>query len=315
MDNQPKAAWLHGEMKRFILQTCLFLLAALLVGEIIVRAFSLIDVPRLYKGTDKLIHFYPNQKGTFKNALRPVWEINEYGYCGKAPESFDNLIVLYGDSFIENLMNPVSCHQNAFLKTSLPKYNYLEAARSSATLLEMLEKARNMDTLRPILEVLYVKDDDFLQSIDAPGATEEFVRLDLKNHKLLYSVYRESFFKDILHNCKFPYYMYRSLWLSRAAAHAKQNHEQEKGFPELEIIQLLEFLKTNYDLQKKIFVFFPNTDKRIVNMCIKAGFNTFMLKGDQDKSWQFENDPHWNCHGHEEAAKQVKVFIEQSLPK
>jgi len=90
-------------MKKFLVQIGLFILIGLPLGEVMVRTCHLIDVPRYYKGEEGLLHFYPNQKGTFQNRERTTWEINQYGYCGEAPESLDNLIILYGDSFIENL--------------------------------------------------------------------------------------------------------------------------------------------------------------------------------------------------------------------
>ena len=43
------------------------------------------------------------------------WYINELGFPGKLlPKSFDNLIIIIGDSYIQNMMNPDSCRQKVY---------------------------------------------------------------------------------------------------------------------------------------------------------------------------------------------------------
>ena len=119
------------------------------MGEIVVRmTHSVIDVPQRMiddYGTQKYIPF---QNGTWKHGSHN-WKVNKLGWVGELPASYDNLITLIGDSYIENFMNPDSCRQAKYLKKIMPEYNYLEMARAGVSLIEALEISRKSDSLNP----------------------------------------------------------------------------------------------------------------------------------------------------------------------
>jgi len=302
-------------MKKFIIQIVVFTFLCVVVAEAVIRVFNLtIDVPKSYRTKSGIAKYYPNQSGKFQGGSH-IWEINKYGHSGKAPGSLDDLIILYGDSYIENFMNPVSCHQNVYLKELLPEYNYFEIARAGCTLIEDLENSKEADSLKPKLEVIYVNDKDFTESIASINKKKEFVKVDLDKNKIVYSNYRESVYKDMLYNFKFAYYLYRNVWLNDGGEKEGQKIEKKEPLPFNEIGKLLDYVNKNYDLKGKIFVFSPDSDKDLVALCSKAGFKTFMLNAPDLKAWQLETDSHWSCHGHNEAAKQVKEFIMHSLAK
>lgn len=304
-------------MKKFIIQTGIFTISAILLGEIIIRVFNLtIDVPKSYRAESGLAKYYPNQSGKFQGGSH-VWEVNKYGHSGQAPESMENLIILYGDSYIENFMNPVSCHQSVYLKKLLPGYNYYEVARAGATLIESFESAKEVDSLSPKLEVFYVNNKDFIESIASLTKQKEYVKVDLKKEKIVYSNYRESRSRDILYNFKLAYYIYRNIWLKedKPAESSKEASAKKEPLPLGEIQKLMEYVKKNYEVSGKVLVFFPESDKDIIALCEKAGFKTFLLTTDNLKSWQLEYDSHWSCHGHEEVAKQVSRFITESIQR
>jgi len=77
----------------------------------------------------------------------------------------------------------------------------------------MFENSKQLDTLSSQLEVFYVKYTDFTESINSLYNHPEAVRLDLRHNHIIYSSFRKSILKDILHNWKFAYYLYRNLWL------------------------------------------------------------------------------------------------------
>ena len=299
-------------MKKFLKQLLYFLLVGVVVGEVVLRVFNLtIDTPKLYQGKNKIIRYAPNQEGNYQNAGHR-WKINEYGYSGEAPESFDNLITIIGDSYIVNFMNPDSCHQNVYLKKLLPKYNYFQAGRGGAALLEMLETAKALDTLSPKLQVLYVSDLDFVDCIANRGKKSD-VELNLETNKITYKPYKPSKVKDIIYNFKFAYYCYRNIYLTEEESSNVNPENNDEKLPIEDVAELIDYVKENYQLTNTIFVFKPDNNNEIIELCRQAGIKTFLLDDDNDESWIFEHDRHWTCYGHHQVAKQVKVFIQESL--
>jgi len=303
-------------MKKFILQLILFCVASILAGEIIVRAFDLtVDVPKSYRAESGMIKYYPGQEGKYAVGSHR-WKINEFGYAGTVPSGTDNLITLLGDSYIENFMNPTECHQDAYLKSELPQYNFIEAGRATASFLEMLEMSKAYDSLNPFLHVFYVKNSDFLQSIDnGKGKKNDKVSYNLKTGKIQYAKYEGSTSKDILYNFKFFYYCYRNIW------HTEGNNGEipdEKAIDKLnreEIVPFMDYVKKNYDAGKMALVFYPESSKELMDLCKSYGFKVMVIETDNHKSWQFEHDAHWTCYGHKQVALQVKKFIEELAVK
>ncbi|MGB3151923.1 MAG: hypothetical protein WBB27_14795, partial [Maribacter sp.] len=111
-------------MKKFIKNIIFFLVILFILGEIISRFLHLSsDIPRRTIDENGIQKYIPNQAGFWVGGTHE-WKINKLGWPGELPESYDNLITIVGDSFIENFMNPNECHQSILLKNELPKYNF-----------------------------------------------------------------------------------------------------------------------------------------------------------------------------------------------
>jgi hypothetical protein len=76
--------------------------------------------------------------------------------------------------------------------------------------------------------------------------------------------------------------------------------------------QLLKFSLNNYNTEKMIFIFHPNVEEYYINLFSDFNFEVFKLKTADYQSWKFDNDPHWNCFGHNQAAIQVGNHIKNN---
>jgi hypothetical protein len=298
-------------MKKFITQIILFLILAVVAAELMLRVFHLtIDAPRAYPSENGLVKYYPGQEGFHKNDGHK-WYINKYGYAGNVPASTDNLIAVIGDSFIENLMNPLSCHQDVYLKKLVPGYNYLEGGRAGASVIEMFEMSKEFDTLHPKLTIMYLKEGDFTEGIASLNKNDNNVRVDLEKNKILYQKYKGSKLKDFLYNVKVVYYLYRNV--IQPAQQGAPRIKDKKVFPEKVVGRQIDYLVKNYPVKNKLMVFVPGTNPKLLEMCRAAGFKTVQLEVKGNKVWELENDIHWSCYGHEEVAKQVAPHIEDAI--
>jgi len=301
-------------MKKFIINSLVFVLLGIVLGEVTMRVFNLtIDVPRSYQAANKLIKYYPGQEGKFIRGTHE-WQINKYGYAGNIPKSWNNLVLILGDSYVENFMNPLSCHQDVYLKKQLPEFNFFEAGRSGAAILELLEMGKELDSLNPQVNLLYVHSSDFIDCL--PQSPEDsHITFDPNSNKLQFDHYTESKFKDVVYNFKFGYYFYRNVWLSPShSAEAKAiNSSAEAEVPVDGVKKLLQFISKKYTLNNKVLIFRPGSDRAVVKLCADAGFKTYLLQGNPLKWRQSKDDSHWSCQGHEEAAKQVKSIIEENI--
>ena len=298
-------------MTKFFINILILFLLLLLVGEIVVRlTHAVSDIPERTIDEYGIQKYNPNQYGYWKGGEHN-WIINRLGWPGELPKSFDNLILIVGDSFIENFMNPNECHQSAFLKRNLPNYNFLEAARSGVSLIEAMEISKHFDSLQPIKTLIYVNDGDFYESVTEIKSMKDITQLDLKTKKIRYGEMKAPLLKKALYNWKLMYYFY-----NRFYADINGNTETEPQNPiknvtdgylkdKTEIIQLLEFIKNNYDTDNKILVFNPNSDPRIIELVNEMNLNAIILNSEGDDSWTFTYDSHWTCYGHECAARGV----------
>ncbi|WP_340202349.1 hypothetical protein [Ascidiimonas sp. W6] len=288
-------------------------MTGMLIGEVIARTMHLTsDIPRRTIDQNYIQKYLPGQKGYWKGGDHS-WSINEMGWPGKLPNSFDNLQVIIGDSFIENFMNPPECHQSIFLKEKIPELNFMEAARSGVSLIEAMEIAKQLDSLQPENYFLYVKNEDFIESIKEIKALKDITQVSLVNQKIIHGEMKSPGLKRILYNWKFLYYLYNRFPIGRGT-----NNEQSLKEPDAPLVldskipELLHFIKKNYRITNKIFVFMPNTDKVIIEAVEEAGFRSIKLNDDGDKNWSFEHDSHWTCYGHERAASQVAKMIKKT---
>ena len=300
-------------MKKFLKNIVLFILLALIVGEIVVRVtYTMADIPQRTIDEYGIQKYYPNQHGYWKGGDHK-WIINDFGWPGELPKSYNNLIMVIGDSFIENFMNPNECHQSAFLKKNMKGYNFMEAGRSGVSLIEAMEISKSLDSLKPIKTLIYVSDNDFYESIKEVKPMVDITQINLKDGSIAYGEMKAPRLKKILYNVKLLYYFYNRFPLGQSDVAQDHNKEElveaednNKLKSKVEIFKLIEYIVNNYNIKSKILVFHPNTNTEIIEQCQRAGFNTIVLDSSKDdNSWTFDYDSHWTCYGHEQVAKQI----------
>ena len=149
-------------MRRFIFLIFWYSLALLVLVEITIRAFSLTnDVPMRKINEFGLQVFKENQSGFYGGFN---WKVNSDGFLGHNDKSGDNQILLIGDSFVENIMNPFSCRQSSLFKDI--GYQVFEAGRSGMTFIETLEFNKHLKPfVRPLKSIFIIDNIDFYESI------------------------------------------------------------------------------------------------------------------------------------------------------
>ena len=298
-------------MKKFIKNLIIFFLFALLVGEFIVRlTHAVTDLPKREIDEYGIQKYYPNQSGYWLGGEHK-WVVNELGWPGELPESYDNLITIIGDSYIENFMNPNECHQSVYLKKRLDNFNFIEAARSGVSFIEAMEISKQFDSLNPKYNLIYVNDSDFYESVSSIQPAADITQLNVEIGEIVFGKMKSPGLKKVLYNWKLLYYFYNKFPLN----FSKSVDETEKEIKEddfkyrKEIQSLIDYTELNYNISNKILVFHPNSDSEIIEMCKNSGFKVIILNSENDKSWTFEHDRHWTCYGHEQVAYQVSSFI------
>lgn len=298
-------------MKKFIKNLIIFLLFSLVVGELTVRlSHAISDLPQRRIDEFGIQKYYPNQSGYWLGGGHK-WVINKLGWPGELPKSYDNLVTVIGDSYIENFMNPDICHQSVLLEERLSNFNFIEAARSGVSFIEAMEISKQLDTLQPKYNLIYVSSHDFFESVTTILPSADITQLNVEKNEIVYGQMKSPGLKKILYNWKLLYYFYNRFPLNFSKNVAKPEIiEKEEGFKfQKEIQNLLTFVKLNYTIGNKILVFHPNSEMEIIEMCKKAGFKVIILNSDNDESWTFEHDRHWTCYGHNQVATQVAYFL------
>lgn len=304
-------------MKNFLKNIVLFFLLALIVGEIAVRVTHAIsDIPQRTIDEFGIQKYYPNQNGYWKGGEH-TWMVNELGWPGELPKSYDNLMIVIGDSFIENFMNPDECHQAVLLKENMKNYNFMEAARSGVSFIEAMEISKQFEHLNPIKNLIYVHDSDFYESINEIKTLSDITQLNTTTNTIVYGKMNSAAAKKVLYNWKLLYYFYNRFPLSQVLKNNKnsdkkevtENAENKATFKD-EVQKLLKYTVENYTIEDKVLVFFPNSGDDIIEACKAKGFKTIKLDAGKDnKSWTFDYDKHWTCYGHEQVAKQVSSYL------
>lgn len=293
-------------MNRFLIRFAIFLILGYLGGEMVVRAFKLTsDIPQRYRDKFGLQLYKPGQKGFYKGAEYP-WTVNEYGWIGVNDfEGRNKKVAIIGDSFIENLMNPISCHQGTKLQELNPGLGVLEAGRSGVTFIEALEISKRLDSLNFNRYLLYISDNDFYESLADKRRYPDRLQLDMASNTILEGELKSPGLKKVLYNMKFLYYLYQRFPLFV--------DEQNKGeIPEVSEFdvesfeKMFQFCEQNYSFDKISLVFHPGASQKITDFFRLKGVSTIILSAEDDKAWDLnEADGHWSCFGHEEAAIQV----------
>jgi hypothetical protein len=294
-------------MIKFFKNIVLFCFISLIIGEIVVRInHPISDIPQRFIDNKGIQKYYPNQKGFWKGGTHE-WQINKLGWPGELPTSFDNLIVIIGDSFIENFMNPNQCHQSIYLKQHFNDYNFLEASRSGVSFIEAMEISRQIDSLKPIQTLIYLNDYDFYESIENIESLKDITQVNLEAEKIVYGKMKSSGLKKILYNWKLLYYFYDRFPIK--PIEPKDKVETKTNVNTLRhqkyVFDLISYIEKNYNINNKILVFHPNSNKLIVDQCKIKGFKVIVLDSKDDDSWTFDYDKHWTCYGHMKVAKQI----------
>lgn len=295
-----------------------FLIVFLIVGEVTVRLKNAVsDIPQRQIDEFGIQKYYPNQQGFWRGGTH-AWHVNELGWPGVLPKSFDNLITIIGDSFIENFMNPNECHQSVYLGKKLTNYNFLEAGRSGVSFIEAMEITKQLKKYMPVTNLIYVNDADFYQSLVEVAPADDITQFSLKSDSLILGKMKSPLIKKILYNWKFAYFMYnkkdviRNFFKREPAMGFKDRMALKLDENDDKVFNLIDYTKHNYDLSKIVLIFQPNSNKEIINKCHSVGYNIIVLNSDDDKNWSFENDHHWTCYGHERAALQISEELSKS---
>jgi hypothetical protein len=305
-------------MKRFLKTILIFAFILFITGELIVRAFQLVpEIPERYIDDYGIQRYKPNQSGYFTKAVTK-WNVNKYGWVGTHEVKKDRTISIIGDSFIENLMNPIECNQGSLLKQDLPNYAFFEAARSGITFIEAFEITNVLEKeINPLYHLIYVSDNDFYESISEINRQTDKLQISVTDKKLLPTQLKSPGLKKVLYNIKLLYYFYLKypFFIEKQNQGKKSNAIFETNkFDSVMFNDLLSYCSYNYKLNKIILVLRPNTDKRIVALLNSYNIKTILLNSTNDKSWERSSvDEHWSCYGHHQASKQVIIKLKELL--
>ncbi|WP_299229345.1 hypothetical protein [uncultured Psychroserpens sp.] len=298
-------------MKKFIAKIIIFCVIGYLIGECIVRINKLTsDIPQRYVATNGIQLYIPGQKGYYKGATEQ-WEVNKYGWLGVSNiDDKAKRISIIGDSYIENIMNPMDCNQGYLLQEANANIGFFEAGRSGVTFIEALEIAKNLDSLNFDKHLLYLTDADFYESFSKTNRYTDRLQIDLENETILEGELKSPGLKKILYNSKFLYYLYQRFPLFVSKQNKGEVSSESSAFDIDSFNKLHDYINKNYNLQNMVFVFHPKTSTDIIEFFNSKDLKYIDLKVKQGKSWDLnEADGHWSCYGHIEASKQIQTYI------
>ncbi|TDQ29069.1 hypothetical protein [Zeaxanthinibacter enoshimensis] len=297
-------------MRKYLLNILIFFFCAWILGEIIIRVFHLVpDIPKRIIEPEMGLQIYePGQSGYYTMA-EEKWKVNQHGWVGVANSGKKAQISVIGDSYIENLMNPLRCHQGYLLENLLKDYSVFEAGRSGVTFIEALQISKLLDPkINPKYHLIYVNEGDFKESIAGIRRYKDRVQIDLEQKRILQAELKSPVAKQILYSNKFLYYLYLRFPLFVSDQDKNKvviNKTDNKKFHQA-LIDLFEFCEDEFDTNRIILVFHPNTDPNIQSLAKNAGFNTISLYKSEEDNWSISSeDPHWSCYGHQQAAEQI----------
>ena len=305
-------------MRKFLLRLSVFVLFCSLSGEVIIRVFKLVsDVPQRFVDKTGIQRYIPGQQGYYTKASEP-WHVNEYGWMGTTDTKQDTVISIIGDSFIENIMNPISCHQGSLLKEHMPGYGFFEAGRSGVSFIEAMEITHLLDsTIHPKYHLAYVSTDDFLESFSHTKRFTDRVQIDLEKSIILPATMKSPKLKKVLYGCKLLYFLYLRFPILVDKENKEKHTAQEKSTPhfaEPDFHKLFLYCQNHYNVKNIILVFHPGSDTRIIQLAAQYGFKTITLDSSRDTSWALnENDGHWSCYGHSKVAEQISKQFQKTI--
>lgn len=303
-------------MIKFLKNIVVFSIITIIIGEAVVRfSHATSDIPQRMIDEQGIQKYYPKQEGYWKGGDHK-WLINKLGWPGILPDNYDNLVMVIGDSYIENFMNPNECHQAIYLKENIKDYNFMEAGRSGVSLIEAMEISKTLDYLKPIKNLIYVNDNDFYESISEIKPLADISQLNIEKNIIIHGKMKAPGLKKILYNWKLLYYFYNRfpISLSTQKKRKEEKKDTQESIKALEgkVSTLINYISNHYNINDKILVFHPNSKTSIIEKCKAVGFKIIVLDSSNDKDWTFDYDTHWTCYGHERAAKQIAKVIEEN---
>jgi len=304
-------------MKKYIVRILFFGIVAFISVETFIRVKHLnIDVPTRQINEEGIQLYNPNQNGYWSNASHS-WQINEEGWPGKLPHSRDSLITLIGDSHIENFMNPIECNLETILNEKKIRYNFFAAGRSGVSLIEALEISDYLKKYKPVKQFIFVKEGDLKESIQELGIKEDITQLSLKNKIIINGQLKSPGLKKIVYNIKTLYYYKNSLVGIRPGSSPKSkltNSKEKHILNETDKIyyhQLLKYVFENYNTSEITFFLHPETTKSVEDIFKNNNLNYYKFITASPKKWRNspQDESHWSCYGHQQAAIQVAAFL------
>ena len=301
-------------MKLLFKKIIVFILILAVIGELAIRQFHLApDIPSLYLDSNGIQRYVPGQTGYFTKAEK-AWSVNRFGWLGVCDTSKDTIISIIGDSYIENIMNPIECNQGSYLKTSLPQYSFFEAGRSGITFIEALEISHALQKeIHPAYQLLYINENDFYESVSEINRYDDRVQISIQEQKILKSEIKNPGIKKLLYASKLAYYLYlKSMAFMSSLTQKKNTSEsnQKDLYDAVLFDKLFNYCMKHYDMQKINFVLHPEVDERYVSLIHKYGIKTISLKITDHQQWsKSKNDEHWSCFGHEQVSNQVTIYL------
>lgn len=279
-----------------------------LIGEVIVRSCRLVpDIPARFIDDYGIQRYKPRQSGFYSKI---PWRVNDYGWIGTSDLEKDTIISIIGDSYIENMMNPLDCNQGFLLKLHIPDCSFFEAGRSGMTFIEAMEVSKILDVeVSPKLHLLYLNEADFYESIADIKRYPDRFQLSIDKQLLLKGTLKSPGLKKILYNLKLLYYLYLKypIFIQQQNKGLISHNTNKDLFDESVMVGLFDYCSNNYDVDKLVFVLHPHVDSRIIKLIQDFRIRTIVLEEEGGSSWRLGSyDDHWSCYGHKKVSEQVK---------
>jgi len=294
-------------MKKFIIKLIKYSIVVLILLEIVVRLFTLTnDVPQRDIDENGLQVFRKNQEG---QSHGHKWKVNSSGFLGHNEIKEPNQLLIIGDSFVENIMNPFECRQSSFFTKN--GYNVFEIGRSGITFIESLEfYSKYKLKVNPKISIFFIDNSDFEESIQEINKLNDRVQISLKTSQLSLGKIKAKYLKKILYNYKTLYYLFLKYLKSQKANITSQSKEVNHSNEETSLFvnKLIRISNQNYDLKDCLFVFRGENDFKELFNQLNLNFIELNLKGIE---YMFsENDSHWSCKGHQIASEKILEYID-----
>ena len=294
-------------MKKFIIKIIKYSIVVLILLEIVIRFFTLTnDVPQRDLDENGLQVFQKNQEG---QSHGHNWKVNSSGFLGHNKVKGENQLLIIGDSYIENIMNPFKCRQSSFFKKN--GYDVFEIGRSGITFIESLEfYSKYKSKVNPKISIFIIDNSDFEESIQEVKKLSDRTQISLVNNEMIFGKIKGKNLKKILYNYKTLYYTYLKYLKSNKNENPIKiknikNPIKIKNIKNSEelINKLITFSVRSYDLNNCLFAFRgKNNFKELFNK-LNLEFIELNLKGSQ--FMYSEKDSHWNCQGHKKASELI----------